>query len=376
MKSKPWWEYPHGAEGAHDFSSSWAEIGMGHKALTEGGKLIEWRRGASLRDGYTVEALIAELRAAVPGLKITSECVPSTVGGEDSWTLTDPDSFIYLSHSRRSRDTSVSMYLTNSEVFPTLLDIFQDYLLNRQNQGRIFVVTMVDNDPELMELPDVKESFEPGNYSPTVIEHYRHIVKDLNTKRPCGRVVILDGPPGTGKTHMVQALLGEVESGTFILVPSNMVSTLGSPNFISVLLRQRSEGTPIVLVIEDGDECLSSRKADNISEVSALLNFGDGMIGSSLDLRLITTTNVAIEDVDPAVFRARRLCRRVEVGPLEAQQAWCVYRRLVPNAPSEQIVAKFPEGHGYTLAEIYQAAYGGGDGYQPPTPKRRAGFST
>lgn len=373
-KPKPWWEYPHPSELTHDFSSSWAEVGMANKALAEGRKLTEYHRNGGLKPEALFEVMIAELRVVMPDLRYVSHHIPTTRNGEDVWTLVDQNTMLYITYTKATSDLAVNFYSVHPTAFVEARPIIDAYVVWKQTQGRIFVVAQSEDGPELMELPDVKESFEPGNYAPHVVEHYRHIVADLNRPDPCGRVAILDGPPGTGKTHMVRAILNEVKRGIFILVPSNMVSTLGSPQFVMVLLRQRQPGTPIVLIIEDGDECLSSRKADNVSEVSALLNFGDGIIGSSLDLRLVTTTNVELEDIDPAVFRARRLCRRVEIGPLSTTQARTVYNRLTPKAGDAE--AKFPDGHTFTLAEIYQAAFGGGDGYTPPKQKRRAGFNT
>jgi MoxR-like ATPase len=86
------------------------------------------------------------------------------------------------------------------------------------------------------------------------VKEYRHVVEDLNSNDPCGRIIILDGPPGTGKTHMVRALLNEVKDATFVLVPSQHDERARQPDFIKALLEEQRQGHPMVLVVEDADE--------------------------------------------------------------------------------------------------------------------------
>src|SRR6185312_16733704 len=151
---------------------------------------------------------------------------------------------------------------------------------------------------------------------------------DLNKSDPCGRIVLLDGPPGTGKTHMVRALLNEVPRATFILIPSNYIAQLGDPQFLSVLMREQRKDCPLILILEDADEALVNRKEGNTSAISALLNFSDGIFGTLLDMRLICTTNVEIDNLDPAVTRDGRLCTRMEIGLLDTEMANSIYERL------------------------------------------------
>jgi ATP-dependent 26S proteasome regulatory subunit len=207
---------------------------------------------------------------------------------------------------------------------------------------------------------------ERGNYSSTVLAAYDHIVTDLNAESPCGRLVVLAGDPGTGKTWLVRSLLSEAQKAAFILVPPHLVEELGSPEILPSLTAAKNEmNGPIVMVIEDADACLVPRqtnKTGNINAISSLLNLGDGILGSVLDLRIIATTNAHRLEMDPAITRPGRLCKGAHVGPLPADQAAQVLYRLTGKRVAFSKQA--------TLAEIYLQARN--LGWKPPPAQNTA----
>ena len=156
-----------------------------------------------------------------------------------------------------------------------------------------------------------------------------------------------------------------VPKATFIMVPSNMIRNLGDPGLINALIDQQAGTRPMILLAEDADECLASRAADNVASISALLNFTDGIFGSVLNLRVVATTNVDIKEVDEAVMRPGRLCRRIKVGKLDRKYAETIYTRL--TGLEKPLPNKF-----YTLAEVYRLAVDGG--WTSKKETRPAGF--
>lgn len=199
------------------------------------------------------------------------------------------------------------------------------------------------------------EPWVPGNYDPKVREAFDFCKKSLLAKVPSGRLVLLDGPPGTGKTRFVRALMGSLHNeARVIVVPEHLTAMLADPDLIPVLKNSADEGGgPVILVLEDADDCLKSREENDdrgsTKALASLLNLSDGIVGAMLDLRIIATTNIRITKMDKAITRPGRLLRRVEFGPLEATQVAEVFSRLTHGKGNPPLASM-------TLAEVYADA--------------------
>jgi len=195
------------------------------------------------------------------------------------------------------------------------------------------------------------DPLQRDNYSAPIQEDFDHVVSEFSSDQPCGRLILLDGPPGTGKTRLVRGIAAAVQGSAFLIVPVSMAAQMGRPDLVDVLLtlrRSGREGMPIVIVVEDADSCLVPRQADNANAMAELLNATDGIWGDALNLRVIATTNARHCEIDPALLRPGRLCRRLAVGLLRPDHASRVFGRLTgtPRAFEKPV----------SLAEIYAAA--------------------
>ncbi len=193
--------------------------------------------------------------------------------------------------------------------------------------------------------------FDRGNYEPDVVEGFDFVQKDIVSAIPSGRLTIFSGEPGTGKTHLVRALLkkGNVD---FVLIDPSSIDQLQGPQLLPVLLEHKNNvGKPLVLVLEDGDKAIETRKKDSSSVglVTSLLNLSDGILGSVIDIRILVTSNLADTSIDAAALRDGRLSRHIRVGPLQEETATGVLRRLLPE---KKLQARGP----MTLAEVYKKA--------------------
>lgn len=108
---------------------------------------------------------------------------------------------------------------------------------------------------------------------------------------------------------------------------------------------------PLVLIIEDADTMLLPRETDNIAEVSTLLNLTDGLIGQSLDIRVVLTTNAGVFKLDKALTRPGRLCRAIEFPLLDLNHARKIAKRIGKTLKETDEHGKCRSN--FSLAEIY-----------------------
>ena len=208
------------------------------------------------------------------------------------------------------------------------------FLLPPKTQGHVYAIVYQSGRLAMSNLGNAGIPLVEKNYTDKVLADYKFVVEDLNSSYPSGRLSILEGEPGTGKTHLVRAMLNEVAKGMFVLVPPDMVKNLGGPELLPLLMQYHGyHAGPIILLLEDADKCLVTRAgADtDTSVIQSILNLGDGIMGSMLDIRIIATTNAKKFEMDTAILRRGRLSKQMHVGPLDEKSAIRAFQNLLPN---------------------------------------------
>ncbi len=191
------------------------------------------------------------------------------------------------------------------------------------------------------------------NYAAETLREVDHVAHDIEAAEPCGRLALLTGPTGTGKTHLIRSMIAVAKRPRFVVLQPGDLRTMleaGPIGALAEFANDEAEGRPIVLIVEDADDCLVPRGSDNMSLIAVLLNLSDGLIGSTFDIRVLVTTNARHTEIDPAILRPGRLCRHVAVPALHPDHATDLLRSLLgaePRAPFRKPV---------TLAEVYAAA--------------------
>ena len=193
----------------------------------------------------------------------------------------------------------------------------------------------------------LRAPLERGNYTATVLTEFDRAIVDLNSDTPSGRIVIMDGPPGTGKTYLIRAMTMMADCA-FVFVPTQLAQQLGDPSLIPALLGAREAHDRLALVFEDADQLLSPRQGLTMAALATVLNLGDGVLGELLNVRVVCTTNSPVREMDPALLRPGRLSARVAVSTLAPSDWHPIYTRLTGRAA---------KGRGRkTLAEVYAMA--------------------
>jgi len=259
------------------------------------------------------------------------------------------------------------MDASDNKEFSTLFEteLFGMFTNDKEKKGSVFALMMNDGSLDLAKLGEMKDPLIRENYPTDAVEAFDHICACLSSQTPCGRIAMLDGPPGTGKSFMIRSLIHQVK-GVHIIIPGSMVSDLSSPNFLSILHGAHEEGKPLVLIIEDADLLVVDRKKGNLRILSDVLNLGDGLLGQMLDIRIIASTNAKRIELDEAVTRPGRMCRHTTIGSLTFEQAQTIYRRLTEKEPTFKKRV-------YTLAEVYRFARQDGWVAEEKTPTYEGG---
>jgi len=285
------------------------------------------------------------------------------------WTFWDEETYFHICLDIEDESSMEGCSVDASrlkKIYAEFLPLFQK---RSARTGRVHLLEAGPDGIAISELGKGGEPFLRENYDTQVVEDFDYVLGELTEEKPSGRLFILDGPPGTGKTFFVRGLLDATKDAVFLLVPSRQIQSLSDPSFMPVIRHlHEKEDVPIILILEDADDALLPRDVTNMSTISDLLNFADGIIGSIVDMRILATTNAKNMQIEPALKRKRRLGRAVSIGKLSGSKAEEVFNRL----KNEKSVASpsFSDNK-YTLAEVYALA--DGDSVEEETTDKRSG---
>lgn len=188
----------------------------------------------------------------------------------------------------------------------------------------------------------------PLNYRPSIRAAYPWIDKDtfptidsyidsyLDSE---ASVIILIGPPGTGKTTFIKNLIHRSKANAKVTYDPQLLCDDG---FFAGFIDDDTQ----FLVMEDADEFLKSR-SDGNTMMHKFLNVSDGLI-SAADKKMIFSTNLPdVKEIDEALMRPGRCFDIVKFRNLTRDEATAVLKEIDSDKP-------LPDENSFTLAEIFQ----------------------
>lgn len=170
-------------------------------------------------------------------------------------------------------------------------------------------------------------------------------------------VLVLQGLPGTGKTRLIRAILGEISrrqgKKARALYTGDMRALESDEIFVKFIT-----GWDDAFVIEDADHLLKPRAHGN-EHLHRFLSIADGVVRSQ-GRKIIFSTNLPnVSDLDDALIRPGRCFARVSFQKLSIDEAQRLVDQLCKESdlPGLDVEKAIPEANKkrYSLAEVYKA---------------------
>jgi hypothetical protein len=161
------------------------------------------------------------------------------------------------------------------------------------------------------------------NYAAPVAEQFERLM-ELRAADVNGKLILLHGPPGTGKTTALRALGRSWRTWCrtdCVLDPERLLS---EPGYLLEVVMGEAHGDRRwrLLILEDCDELIRGEAKHTAGQaLSRLLNLTDGLLGQGQNILVAITTNEPLDRLHPAVVRPGRCLAQIEVGALSASEA-------------------------------------------------------
>lgn len=187
------------------------------------------------------------------------------------------------------------------------------------------------------------------DYSPDVNPLAYPYIKDINTYfdnyfHSDVSVLIIKGPPGTGKSSLLRALSAKYND------PTKHIYFTSSSDVIQQdeVFHEYTKSDSSMFIFEDMDFHLTSRNEGNTAMYS-LLSTSDGFIkNKESNKKLIFTTNIPNRtEFDEALIREGRCYGIIDFRPLTCDESKAFLESI--NRDSSWLV----EGESYSLAQLY-----------------------
>ena len=150
-------------------------------------------------------------------------------------------------------------------------------------------------------------------------------------------ILLLIGPPGTGKTTFIRGLLSHTNSSAIVTYDATILEK-------DYVFAKFIEDETDVMVLEDSDTFLKAR-SDGNTMMHRFLNVGDGLV-TTKGKKLIFSTNLpSISDIDPALIRPGRCFDILSFNLLKREEAQLLADKVGATLEGDK--------DSYSIAEVF-----------------------
>ena len=192
--------------------------------------------------GYGKLETCLEIIAKYPNLK---KIVHGSHGESSNIIFYDEETLVVIDEYESS--LSISIDSLDEKLSSNLEKEFNETLVKTPPKGSVMMLAHQNGNFFLTELGEIDCPLERENYTDKILRQYDNVIADLQTNTPGGRLTLLDGLPGSGKSFLIRGIITEAQA-LYVYIPASISGQITGPDIIPVFIGHRENDLPIVLI--------------------------------------------------------------------------------------------------------------------------------